>query len=83
MSRSYPIGSLLLLSKNSELQFNARSIEAEIHSSENNSQMNNVDDNEYYILDGQQRLTSIARVFLNADLKRCYYFDLKKNERIT
>ncbi|MCY4174222.1 MAG: DUF262 domain-containing protein [Cyanobacteria bacterium MAG CAR3_bin_5] len=78
MSRSYPIGSLLLLSKNSELQFNARSIEAEIHSSENNSQMNNVDDNEYYILDGQQRLTSIARVFLNADLKRCYYFDLKK-----
>ncbi|MCY3628151.1 MAG: DUF262 domain-containing protein [Gammaproteobacteria bacterium] len=78
MSRSYPIGSLLLLSKNSELPFNARSIQAEIHSSENNGQMNNVDDNEYYILDDQQRLTSIARVFLNADLKRCYYFDLKK-----
>ena len=78
MSRSYPIGSLLLLSENSELKFNARSIEAEIHSSENNSHMNSVDDDKYYILDGQQRLTSIARVFLDVDPKRCYYFDLKK-----
>lgn len=39
--------------------------------------MSKVED-EYYILDGQQRITSIARVFLNADPKKCYYFDLKK-----
>ncbi len=77
MSRSYPIGSLLLLSRNSELELNARSIEAEIRSSEDDNQMSKVED-EYYILDGQQRLTSIARVFLNADPKKCYYFDLKK-----
>jgi len=32
----------------------------------------------YYVLDGQQRLTSIARVFLDAHPKRNYYFDLKK-----
>ena len=32
----------------------------------------------YYILDGQQRLTSIVRVFLDAHPKRNYYFDLKK-----
>lgn len=31
-----------------------------------------------YILDGQQRTTSIARVFLNAHPKKCYYFDLKR-----
>ena len=77
ISRSYPIGSLLLLSKNSELKLNVRSIEAEIHSSEDNNQMSKVED-EYYVLDGQQRLTSIARVFLDADPKKCYYFDLKK-----
>jgi len=81
MSRSYPIGSLLLLSKNSELKLNACPIEAEIHSSENNNQMSNVDD-EYYVLDGQQRLTSIVRVFLNMDKERCYYIDLK-NTRTT
>jgi hypothetical protein len=32
----------------------------------------------YYILDGQQRLTSIARVFLDAHPKRNYYFDLRQ-----
>jgi hypothetical protein len=31
-----------------------------------------------YVLDGQQRLTSIARVFLNANPKKNYYFDLKQ-----
>lgn len=32
----------------------------------------------YYVLDGQQRLTSIARVFLDAHPRRNYYFDLKE-----
>ncbi|MGM9322259.1 GmrSD restriction endonuclease domain-containing protein, partial [Deinococcus aquaticus] len=31
-----------------------------------------------YVLDGQQRLTSITRVFLNSNEKRAYYFDLQK-----
>lgn len=31
-----------------------------------------------YILDGQQRTTSIAHVFLNAHPRKCYYFDLKQ-----
>jgi hypothetical protein len=32
----------------------------------------------YYVLDGQQRLTSVARVFLDSHPNRNYYFDLKK-----
>ena len=30
------------------------------------------------VLDGQQRLTSIARFFLNSDPKKNYYFDLEE-----
>ena len=33
---------------------------------------------EFYILDGQQRTTSIARVFLNSHPRHLFYFDLKK-----
>ena len=82
MSRSYPIGSLLLLAKSQELKLSSRHIEAEIAQDcldklENTIQKNEVDE-EYYILDGQQRTTSIARVFLNAHPEKCYYFDLKK-----
>ena len=81
MSRSYPIGSLLLLAKSPELKLSSRCIEAEIAQDcldklESTVQANGVDE-EYYILDGQQRTTSIARVFLNAHPKKCYYFDLK------
>ena len=81
MSRSYPIGSLLLLAKSPELKLSSRCIEAEIAQDcldklESTVQSNGVDE-EYYILDGQQRTTSIARVFLNAHPKKCYYFDLK------
>ena len=32
----------------------------------------------FYVLDGQQRLTSIARVFLDAHPNRNYYFDLQE-----
>lgn len=81
MSRSYPIGSLLLLAKSPELKLSSRCIEAEIAQDcldelESTVQANGVDE-EYYILDDQQRTTSIARVFLNAHPKKCYYFDLK------
>jgi hypothetical protein len=30
-----------------------------------------------YVLDGPQRITSIARAFLNAHPQKAYYFDLK------
>ena len=81
MSRSYPIGSLLLLAKSPALELSTRNIEAVISEGEvpddrPSASAGNTDE-EYYILDGQQRTTSIARVFLNAHPKKLYYFDLK------
>ena len=81
ISRSYPIGSLLILDKKIDLPLAARSIEAEIREEypagdllDNAERQTEI---ESYILDGQQRTTSIARVFLNAHPKKLYYFDLK------
>ena len=82
ISRSYPIGSLLLLNKKPDLALASRSIEAEIR--EELPYTEEVDSSaprsteESYILDGQQRTTSIARVFLNAHPRKLYYFDLKE-----
>ena len=81
MSRSYPIGSLLLLTRKPDLPLNTRSIEAEIREEYPPDGIipdKTATDEEFYILDGQQRTTSIARVFLNAHPKRLYYFDLKQ-----
>lgn len=85
MSRSYPIGSLLLLDKNPNLKLASRSIQAEIQSEEAPSadmleilpEPEASIDIQSYILDGQQRTTSIGRVFLNAHPNKVYYFDLK------
>lgn len=82
LSRSYPIGSLLLLAKKPNLPLASRSIEAVIREgyppddllANGEPQSTEV----FYILDGQQRTTSIARVFLNAHPRKTYYFDLKK-----
>ena len=83
ISRSYPIGSLLLLDENPALQLASRNIAAEIRDGyppndiiENNTRIRT--ETKSYILDGQQRTTSIARVFLNAHPRKCYYFDLKR-----
>ena len=83
MSRSYPIGSLLLLDKKPELSLRSRSIEAQMQDRDSfgvveagSSADTNEQDTEAYILDGQQRTTSIARVFLNAHPRKLYYFDL-------
>lgn len=80
MSRSYPIGSLLLMDKTENLVLWSRDIAAQIRNEvdvcggdPNASEKDTIS----YILDGQQRTTSIARVFLDADPKICYYFDLK------
>ena len=82
ISRSYPIGSLLLLDEKEGLKLQSRSLAAEIHDDSStdgviNSSPQPAADVTSYILDGQQRTTSIARVFLNAHPQKCYYFDLK------
>ena len=85
ISRSYPIGSLLILEKNPNLVLNSQSIEAEIQDDfppgdllQRDASSETKPDGEAYILDGQQRTTSIARVFLNSHPEKIYYFDLKK-----
>lgn len=80
ISRSYPIGSLLLLEKNPDLELASRSIEAEIREDDPSGDLIGDDesvDAEAYILDGQQRITSIARVFLNSHPTSEFYFDLR------
>lgn len=81
MSRSYPIGSLLPLARKPDLPLNTRSIEAAIREGyppDGTILEKTATDEEFYILDGQQRTTSIARVFLNAHPTKLYYFDLKR-----
>ena len=84
ISRSYPIGSLLLLEKKPDLELASRGIEAEIREDYPPGDVlmggdeDNVRDAESYILDGQQRTTSIARVFLNSHPTKEYYFDLRE-----
>ena len=81
ISRSYPIGSLLILDKKPDLPLASRSIQATIREGyPPDDLLNEVErqtETESYILDGQQRTTSIARVFLNAHPTKLYYFDLK------
>ncbi|WP_446011162.1 DUF262 domain-containing protein, partial [Candidatus Electrothrix sp.] len=82
MARNYPMGSLLALAKNPEIPLQSRSIDAYVSQPDVNSLTSDYDlpdtDSLFYVLDGQQRLTSIARVFLNGDPKRAFYFDLKE-----
>jgi hypothetical protein len=82
IARNYPLGSLLTMTKNSEVTLQSRSIAATIEFEEDDSDSTAIEIREdkigtQYVLDGQQRLTSIARVFLNAHPKKNYYFDLK------
>jgi hypothetical protein len=88
IARNYPIGSLLVMARSPELSLQARPVEAIIQEdtldeaeisdeSHKETEVPNVGE-ELYVLDGQQRLTSIARVFLNAHPKQTYYFNLKK-----
>ncbi len=66
--RRYPISSVLLMPRNGTLKVgshpivdNKETVDKEL---------------EYYILDGQQRITSISKLFLAMDDKFEYYFDL-------
>jgi hypothetical protein len=82
IARNYPIGSVLLLTKSKDLTLSSRDIEAVIRegyppddllsgAEESHSEV-------FYVLDGQQRITSVARVLMNAHPEKTYYFDLRK-----
>ena len=85
ISRNYPIGSLLLLQETMPKDpfLSARPIEAVIGSAVDPSEDIDGDASAfppsfYYVLDGQQRLTSLVRVFLQAAKDSIYYFDLDR-----
>ncbi|MEL6393908.1 MAG: DUF262 domain-containing protein, partial [Bacteroidota bacterium] len=73
-------GSLLLLAKKPNLTLAFRSIEAVIREGYPPEELlqpeTEFSSEVFYVLDGQQRTTSIARVFLNAHPRKTYYFDL-------
>ncbi len=73
--RGYPISSLLIMPENGTLKIGAHGL---IKDEEPDELKIKIDDSEfkYYILDGQQRMTSIAKLFLAIDNKNEYYFDL-------
>ncbi len=83
VARGYPIGSILLLRRSEVAKFADRKIEAvesppdpDESSSDKTTSAKNDDNEVYYILDGQQRITSIIRVFANAHPKGRYYIDI-------
>lgn len=91
IARNYPIGSLLLLHETSPKDpfLSSRPIDglikmAEVDPDDDNGteEISSLSEEErtsfYYVLDGQQRLTSIARVFLQLGSDNYFYFDLKK-----
>lgn len=83
IARNYPVGSLLILGRNESVPLKSRRLNAEypIKTETDKEQEEKFDEptaESYYVLDGQQRLTSVARVFLDAHPNRNYYFDLKR-----
>lgn len=68
--RGYPISSLLMISAESKLKIGYSALKTE--KSKITDDLSNIQ----YILDGQQRITAIAKMFCNMDEKKIYYFDL-------
>ncbi|WP_176758107.1 GmrSD restriction endonuclease domain-containing protein [Thermus arciformis] len=88
IARNYPIGSLLLLEPSPEIRLSTRPLQVAVDDSEStlgNSLSENppededtpTEGQELLILDGQQRMTSIVRVLLNAHPQKTYWFDLQ------
>jgi hypothetical protein len=83
VARGYPIGSILLLRRSEIAKFADRKIDA-VESPpdpddigvEKSPPAKSEDNEVYYILDGQQRVTSLIRVFANAHPKGRYYIDI-------
>lgn len=73
--RGYPISSLLIMPENGTLKIGAHGLIKDEYTDDEKSKIDD-SDFKYYILDGQQRMTSIARLFLALDNKNEYYFDL-------
>lgn len=73
--RGYPISSLLIMAENGTLNVGSHSLSKDDPPKDYEKI---ADDTEvrFYILDGQQRLTSISKLFLTFDTKNEYYFDL-------
>jgi hypothetical protein len=84
VGRNYPIGSLLLLAENrSTLQLAGRPISALLEAEDTGQDAPDDDPGaraatRFHVLDGQQRLTSLVRVFANISPKKIYYVDLVK-----
>jgi uncharacterized protein with ParB-like and HNH nuclease domain len=73
--RGYPISSLLTMPENGTLTVGSSNLVKDDFYTNCNS--NNEDrETRNYILDGQQRITSISKLFLSHDNKNEYYFDL-------
>ena len=66
--RSYPISSMLVMPINGTLKISAAALKT--------SGTTIIENSGEYVLDGQQRITSIARIFLGLDNQKEYYFDL-------
>ena len=72
--RGYPISSLLVMPENGTLKVSAHSLIENIK--QENNKEEETGEPRYYILDGQQRLTSIAKLFLSRNNDDEFYFDL-------
>ena len=83
ISRSFPVGAIMTLSADGDIQFQKRPIEGVT--------LNGSANHEFYLLDGQQRLTSLFQALLYEGpvetrdrpggekvIKRWYYIDMEK-----
>jgi hypothetical protein len=83
VARNYPVGSLLLLAENkARIDLESHAIKEVAVAAEEDD---GADVSEHgsrqsrlHVLDGQQRLTSLVRVFANLGLKKVYYLDLAR-----
>lgn len=71
--RGYPISSLLTMPENGTLKVGATDL---VKGDFIGTLPNEENETKNYILDGQQRMTSISKLFLSFDNKNEYYFDL-------
>lgn len=72
--RGYPISSLLIMPENGNLKIGYHGLLKEDSTGFN--QIEEEGESKYYVLDGQQRMTSISKLFLSCDARNEYYYDL-------
>lgn len=76
--RGYPISSLLIMPVNGTLKVGSHSLlkEAKEEAVDGVHGLDEEGETKYFVLDGQQRMTSIAKLFLSGDVRSEYYYDL-------